>query len=61
MELCDDATEAPYIDFAVIRLSQYDFRCTIISALDVGIDGLVFKTAGAEINYFDTGFIHFFE
>ncbi len=54
MKFCDDASETPYINLAVIGESEDDFWSSIVPALDVGIDGLIFEATGAKVNNLDT-------
>ena len=43
MQLSNDASKTPDIDFSVIGKTQDDFRSTVVSALDVSVNGLSFK------------------
>jgi hypothetical protein len=53
VQFSDDAAEAPDIDFAVVGQSEDDFWGAVVPALDVGVDGLVFEAAGAEVDDLD--------
>jgi hypothetical protein len=61
MEFGDDAAERPDIDFAIVRQTEDDLWCSVVSALDVCVDGLALETGGAKIYDFDAGFVHFFK
>lgn len=53
VEFCDDATETPDVDFAIIGETKNNLWCAVVSALDVGVYGLIFEAAGAKVNDFD--------
>lgn len=46
----NDAGETPYIDFVIVRQSQNYLRGTIVSTLNVSVNGLFLEAAGTEIN-----------
>ena len=51
MKFSNNASKAPNINFMVIRDPEDYFRGSIITALNIGVDGLFFKAAGTEINH----------
>lgn len=53
VELIKDAAEAPHVDGAVVGDAEHDLWRPIESGLDIGINFLIFKTTGAEIDDFD--------
>ena len=61
VKFCNYTSETPDIDFSIIWKSKNNFGSSIISALDISVNGLSFKTTRAKINNFDSWFIHLFE
>jgi len=61
MKLSYDAAKAPYINFSIVRHSQYDLRGSVISALNVSVDRLIFQATWSKVYDFDARFIDFFQ
>ena len=54
MQLSNNASKTPNIDFSVIGKTKDDLRSTVISALDVSVNGLSFKATRTKINNFNS-------
>ena len=53
VKLSYDASEAPDVYFAVVGKPEDYLRGAVVSALDVGVNGLTLEAAGAEVDDLD--------
>lgn len=53
MEFGYDAAEGPDVDFAVVGKAEDYLRGAVVSALDVGVNGLILEAAGSEVDDLD--------
>jgi hypothetical protein len=58
VQFCDDASEAPDVDFAIVGQAEDHFGGAVVPALDVGVDGFVLEAAGAEVDDLDARLVH---
>ena len=54
MQLSNDASKTPDIDFSVIGKTKDDLGSTVVSALDIGVDGLSFKATRTKVDNFNS-------
>ena len=54
MQLSNDTSKTPDIDFSVIGKTKDDLGSTVVSALDIGVDGLSFKATRTKVDNFNS-------
>ena len=57
----DDCSEWPHVNCSCVGYSEYDFRRSIESWLDIGVNSLSHETGAAIIYDFNAGFILLFQ
>lgn len=60
-KLGQDASETPHIDGSCVRNTKDDLRRTIEPRLDVSVNTLICKAAGAKVDDLDARFVRTFE
>jgi len=58
MKFSYDTAKTPNVYFSIVWQTENNFRCSIVPALNISIDGLSFKTAGPKVNDLDSRLIH---
>ena len=61
MELSNNAAKGPNINFPIVAHTQNDLRRSVISALNISVNGLALEATGAKVNDPDTWLIGFFQ
>ena len=54
MELSNNAAKGPNINFPIVAHTQNDLRRSVISALNISVNGLALEATGAKVNDPDT-------
>lgn len=53
----NNAGKTPYVDFEVVGYTKDDFRSSVVTTLDVGIDALADEATRAEVDNLEPGFV----
>lgn len=61
IKFSDDCSEWPHVNSRCVGYSEYDFRRSVESWLDIGVNSLAHETGAAVINDFDARFILLFQ
>lgn len=61
MKFGDDAAKGPDVYLPIVGQTENDFGSSVVPALYVGVDSLIFEAAWSEINDFNARFVGFLE